>query len=151
MPFDENAERANREKFEEMLKLRSAMKPDAGNPETPGETLNLSDNDFEQAVKGHPIMVVDFWAPWCQPCRIVSPILEELATEYAGRVTFGKLNVDESPVVAATLGIQSIPTILIFKDGKPVDGMVGAVPKSQVESKIKANMGGGSRHPSPYQ
>jgi len=82
-------------------------------------------------------MVVDFWAAWCGPCRMVSPVIEQLASEYAGRVAFGKLNVDENPMVSSKFGVQSIPTILVFKSGKQVDGLVGALPKSYIESKFK--------------
>ncbi len=85
-------------------------------------------------------MVVDFWAAWCGPCRLVSPIIEQLAQQYAGKVTFGKLNVDENPMVSNTFQIQSIPTLLIFKNGQPVDGLVGAAPKQFIESKIKPHI-----------
>ena len=82
-------------------------------------------------------MVIDFWAAWCGPCRMVAPVIEQLATEYAGRVAFGKLNVDENPMVSNTFGIQSIPAILVFRNGIQVDGILGAVPKSYIESKFK--------------
>ena len=120
MPFDEKTEKANREKFEEMLRLRTPV-GEGGGQGGVGGTVSLTDHDFDQAVRDHPVMVVDFWAPWCAPCTVVSPMLEELASEFAGRVAFGKLNVDENPMVAAMLGIQSIPAILIFKNGRPVD------------------------------
>jgi len=86
----------------------------------------LTDLNFSQEVDKYPLLVVDFWAPWCGPCRMVSPIIEQLASELAGKVVFGKVNVDENPRVASTFGIQSIPTIAIFKNGKAVDGFVGA-------------------------
>jgi len=86
------------------------------------------------------LVVVDFWAPWCGPCRMVAPIIEQLATEYEGRVTFGKLNVDESPEVAARYGIRSIPTIGIFKDGEPVDGVIGAVPRQYLAAAIEKQL-----------
>ncbi len=89
--------------------------------------------DVEQA---SGVVVVDFWAPWCGPCRMVAPVIEQLATEYAGRVTFAKVNVDESPEVSARYGIRSIPTIGIFKDGEPVDGVIGAVPKQYLAAAI---------------
>ena len=98
--------------------------------------LTLNDSNFEGTIKKSHLIVVDFWAPWCGPCRAVSPVIEQLATELAGKVLFGKLNVDENPVVSSTFGIQSIPTIAIFKNGKTVDGFVGAASKSQILSKI---------------
>ena len=81
-------------------------------------------------------VIVDFWAPWCGPCRMVSPVIEQLAGELAGKVVFGKVNVDENPRIANTFGIRSIPTIAIFKNGKNVDGFVGATSKSQMQTKI---------------
>lgn len=98
--------------------------------------LILNDLNFAQAVKKYPLLVVDFWAPWCGPCRILSPTIEQLAKEFAGKVIFGKLNVDENPQVASAFGIQSIPTVAIFKNGQIVDGFVGAASKSQIQSKI---------------
>lgn len=100
--------------------------------------LTLNDSNFEGTIKKSQLIVVDFWAPWCGPCRAVSPVIEQLATELAGKALFGKLNVDENPVVSSTFGIQSIPTIAIFKNGKMVDGFVGAASKSQILSKISS-------------
>ena len=104
--------------------------------------IMLSDSNFNQTVEKYPLIVVDFWAPWCGPCRMVSPILEQLASELAGKVVFGKLNVDENPRIASTFGIRSIPTISIFKNGRAIDGFVGAASKSQMQSKIMAHLGG---------
>ncbi len=98
---------------------------------------HLSDDNFAAEVEqAAGLVVVDFWAPWCGPCRMVAPVIEQLATEYAGRVTFAKVNVDESPEVSARYGIRSIPTIGIFKDGEPVDGVIGAVPKQYLAAAI---------------
>lgn len=102
----------------------------------------LTDSNFNQTVEKYPLIVVDFWAPWCGPCRMVSPILEQLASELAGKVVFGKLNVDENPRIASTFGIRSIPTISIFRNGRAIDGFVGAASKSQMQSKIMAHLGG---------
>ncbi len=102
---------------------------------------HFSDENFAAEVEnGTGLVVVDFWAPWCGPCRMVAPIVEQLAQEYAGRVTFGKLNVDESPEVSARYGIRSIPTIGIFKDGEPVDGVIGAVPKQYLAAAIEKQL-----------
>jgi thioredoxin 1 len=98
--------------------------------------ITLTDSNFEQALKDNSLLIVDFWAVWCGPCRMVAPVVEQLATELAGKAVFGKLNVDENPQISRAFGIQSIPTIAIFKDGKAVDAIVGAVSKSQMQSTI---------------
>jgi len=106
-----------------------------------GKPIVLSDATFSSEIAKYPVLVVDFWAVWCGPCRMVAPIIEQLAKEYSGRVVFGKLNVDENPLTSNEFEVQSIPTLLIFVDGEPVDGIIGAVPKHQIESKIKARLG----------
>ncbi|OYT67582.1 thioredoxin [ANME-1 cluster archaeon ex4572_4] len=100
-------------------------------------TLTLTDNSFVETVRKYPLIVVDCWAPWCGPCKMVAPVLEELAKEYAGRVVFGKLNVDENPRVATEFGIMAIPTLFIFKNGEPVDVIQGALPKQHLEARVK--------------
>lgn len=91
----------------------------------------ITDNNFtEETSQG--VVVVDFWAEWCGPCRIVSPILEDLSRELTS-VQFKKINVDENPYVAQSLGITAIPTIMIYKNGKPVDRIIGALPKEQIK------------------
>ncbi len=98
----------------------------------------LKDENFQEEIGGHKgVAIIDFWAVWCVPCRMVSPIIEQIAEEYAGQVKVGKLNVDENRGVAAQFGIMSIPTIMIFKDGQMVDQIIGAVPKSVIVAKIK--------------
>ena len=105
--------------------------------------LILNDSNFTQAVQKYPLLVVDFWAPWCGPCRILSPTIEQLAKEFAGKVMFGKLNVDENPRVASAFRIQSIPTVAIFKNSQMVDGFVGVASKPQIHSKVSQYMGEG--------
>ena len=102
-----------------------------------GRPIILSDATFSSEISKYPLMVVDFWAAWCGPCRMVAPIVEQLAKEYSGRVAFGKLNVDENPLTSGEFQVQSIPTLLIFRDGHPVDGIIGAAPKYQIESKLR--------------
>ena len=95
-------------------------------PDTP---VTITDNDFDEAIKKYDTIVIDCWAPWCGPCRMVEPIIEELAKEMQGKVVFGKLNVDENPVTSAKHQIMSIPTLLVFKNGALVDQIIGAMPK----------------------
>lgn len=110
-------------------------------PSSVSSPITLSDSNFEQALKENSLLVVDFWAVWCGPCRMVAPVIEQLASELAGKVVFGKLNVDENPAISRTFGIQSIPTIAIFKNGKAIDAIVGAVSKSQMQSTILKYLG----------
>jgi len=96
----------------------------------------VSDRNFDQTTKSYPLLVVDCWAAWCAPCRAISPIVDELAKEYSGKVVFGKLNVDENPETTQKYGVQAIPTLLVMKDGQEVDRVIGIVPKNQLEAKI---------------
>jgi thioredoxin 1 len=98
--------------------------------------LTVTDSDFEAQAKANPYLLLDFWAEWCGPCRVIAPVLEELAGEYKDRVKVGKLNVDENRQVAARFGIRSIPTLLLFRDGERVDQIVGAHPKTTIKAKI---------------
>jgi thioredoxin 1 len=104
------------------------------------QPIVLTDSNFTSEVTKYPMMLVDFWAPWCGPCRMVSPIIEQLSREYSGKVAFGKVNVDENQRIAASFGIQSIPTLMIFKGSKAVDVIIGAMPKAQIEMKLKQQL-----------
>ena len=100
--------------------------------------LEVTDANFEELVNAGKPMVLDFWAEWCGPCRMVSPIIDELATEYEGKVTIGKMDVDNNNDLVAQFGIRNIPTVLFFKEGKLVDKQVGAAQKSAFVAKIDA-------------
>jgi thioredoxin 1 len=102
----------------------------------PDYPVILDNDSFDQAVNKYPILVVDCWAEWCVPCHMVAPVVEKLASKYKGEIVFGKLNVDETQEIAARFGIRSIPTLLIFKNGENVDGIVGALPEEILEEKI---------------
>ncbi len=101
--------------------------------------VEVNDSNFDQMVlQSKTPVLVDFWAAWCGPCRMVAPLVEELAGEYEGKVTMVKLNVDENPQIASQYGIMSIPTLLIFKDGAPVSNIVGFRPKAELQRSLDA-------------
>ncbi len=117
-------------KIQELVKRMSTPKID--------KPIVVSDRNFEQTVKNYPLVVVDCWAAWCAPCRAIAPIVDQLAKDYTGKVVFGKLNVDENPETAQRFGIMAIPTLLVMKDSKEVDRIVGVLPKSELEGKINS-------------
>lgn len=137
---DEELERIMQRKMNE-FSLRTNRNSDNENNQSSITTpITLTDQNFNEMVGRHNLLIVDFWAPWCGPCRMVSPVITELSQELAGKAVFGKLNVDENPMIASTFGIQSIPTIAIFKNGKAVDGIVGAASKSHILSKLTTHI-----------
>ena len=99
--------------------------------------FKVTDADIETNIKKYPIIVVDCWAPWCGPCRMVEPIIEELAKEMKGKIVFGRLNVDENRATSMKYGIMSIPTLLVFKNGKLVDNIIGAMPKEMLKKRLE--------------
>ena len=103
--------------------------------------IEITDANFEELVmKSDKPVVVDFWAEWCGPCRMIGPVIEEMSTEYNGRAIVGKVNVDMNPGVSARFGVRNIPTVLFIKNGEVVDKSVGAVPKNQLTSKLDAQL-----------
>ena len=128
---DPELERIHAKKMKE---LTSKMKEDKFSGNAP---IIVGDADFDETIQKHSLMLIDCWADWCGPCRMVEPTVAELARDYAGRVTVGKLNVDENPQIATRFGVMSIPTLLIMKNGVEVDRIVGAVPKHFIEERLK--------------
>ncbi|HEY4613764.1 MAG TPA: thioredoxin [Bacteroidota bacterium] len=103
--------------------------------------INITDDTFKkEVVESNTLTVVDFWAEWCGPCRMIAPVLEELAGIHAGEVKFTKLNVDENPATAMAFGVRSIPTMIFFRNGKVVDQVIGAMPKQPLENRIQKHL-----------
>ena len=106
-----------------------------------GKYIELNNSNFEEIIKKDGVVLIDFWAPWCGPCRMIAPVIEELAEEYEGKAVIAKVNTDEAPEIAGQFGIRSIPTVLFFKNGELVDQMIGAAPKAQYAAKLDALIG----------
>lgn len=105
-----------------------------------GKAIVLNDANFNEAINGDKPVLVDFWAEWCGPCKMIGPLVEELAGDYEGKAVIAKLNVDENPETTARFGVRSIPTLLVFKNGQIVDKQIGAVPKSVLSQKLQAQV-----------
>jgi len=129
-------------------KISQGLKPVCGKCRNPlpvsqastsnSEPITVTDASFSRDVEGSPLPVLlDMWAPWCGPCRMISPVVEQIASEMAGRLRVGKMNVDENPVTADRFGIRSIPALLVFKNGREVDRMVGAQPKTEISRRLQ--------------
>lgn len=135
---DEELKRLMKKKLMELYSKRNTG--DKSSKTVYSRPIIATDHNFEELIKSYPLVLVDFWAEWCLPCRVIAPAIEELAEEYAGKIVILKLNVDENPITASRYGITSIPTLMIFKNGRPVDVIVGAYPKKVIESRIRANI-----------
>lgn len=104
------------------------------------EPLNLDDSNFAQTINKYPLLLVDFWAPWCGPCRMMSPIIDQVGKEYIGKLVVGKVNVDENPNISRQFGISSIPTLILFKRGQAVNNIIGSVSKSRIDEMVKMHL-----------
>lgn len=134
MEEDEEFKRIRQKKMEELMERAKSEKSTLSKP------IELTEAKFREVIQNHLLVVVDCWAPWCAPCFMIAPILDELARDYAGKILFGKLNVDENQKIAMQYDIMSIPALLIFKNGKLVDRIVGAMPKQILEPKITRHL-----------
>lgn len=101
------------------------------------KTIEINDDNFEEIIKSHPLFILDCWADWCMPCRMIAPMVERLAEEHTGKVVFGKMNVDQNSTIPQHYEVMSIPTLLVFKNGKLIDRIIGAMPYETLNSKIK--------------
>jgi thioredoxin 1 len=133
-PADDDLQRLREERLREMearlLGDRSGV-------------FEIADDTFQETVRAHSALVIDVWAEWCGPCRMVAPVIEDLAREFSGRVAFSKCNVDENPRLAAQFSITAIPTLLFFANGMPVDRVVGALPKEAIKARVMRAFGTG--------
>jgi thioredoxin 1 len=137
--MSDEIEEIRQKKMAAMMQNATASKSGGnGWPEAP---VPVSDSDFEGFVKKYPKVVVDCWAPWCGPCRMLSPTIDSLAKDHRGKVVYGKLNTDENFATAGKYKIMSIPTLLFFKNGKLVDKMIGAAPRAIVEQNVNKSLG----------
>jgi thioredoxin 1 len=118
-------------------RLRAEMASQRIAPAAPARPVDVDDASLAEFVRGNRVAVIDVWAPWCGPCRIVGPIVDQLAGEMAGRVAFAKLNADDNPATMHAFGIQGIPTLLVFRAGRLVDRIVGALPKPALAAAIQ--------------
>ncbi|MEM3875071.1 MAG: thioredoxin [Candidatus Bathyarchaeia archaeon] len=118
-------------------KLHKLMKEFKEKKSLSGQVIHITDSNFKEVVGKNKLVLIDFFADWCMPCRMMAPVIEELAKEYADKVLVGKLNVDENPATADRFQVFSIPTLVIIKAGEEVDRIVGFAPKSQVEARLK--------------
>ncbi len=105
-----------------------------------GNTVTLTDNNFDSFIEGNPLVLVDCWAQWCKPCHMLTPILDELADEMAGKAAIGKLNVDENPGISYRFNISAIPTMLVFKNGVMQEPLVGVRPKEDIKKYLQSKM-----------
>ncbi|MGC9345923.1 MAG: thioredoxin [Candidatus Bathyarchaeales archaeon] len=131
---DEELMRIREKKLKEFMRLKEKNRKMSTKP------VQLTDSNFNEIVNKHSLALIDCWASWCAPCVVIAPIIEELAKGYAGKILVGKLNVDENPRTAERFQIFGIPTLLIMKNGKEVDRIVGLVPKNHIEARLKKYM-----------
>ncbi len=132
--IDPELEALRKKKMEQLQMLVDKEKEKTSWPST---TIPIGDPNFQEIVKKYPILLIDFWAPWCAPCKMIGPILEQLAGEFQGKVVIAKLDVDQNPGVASAFSVKGIPTMIMFKDGQPVERVTGALPRNTLKGLIE--------------
>ena len=125
---------------EKLKRMRESMSEEQGSGDWPSGPVEVTDSSFDDFVNKYEVSVIDCWAPWCGPCKMIAPIVEELAQEYKGQIAFGKLNTDENQAISMRYHVMSIPTLLVFKGGELADQIVGAMPKVMLETEIKKHL-----------
>ena len=125
---------------EKLKRMRESMSEEQGSSSWPSGPVEVTDSSFDDFVNKYDVSVIDCWAPWCGPCKMIAPIVEELAQEYKGQIAFGKLNTDENQAISLRYHVMSIPTLLVFKDGELANQIVGAMPKVMLETEIKKHL-----------
>lgn len=123
-------------KKREMLERLSGKTNNGATSRVPDEVLEMDDGSIGSAIRSYPLLVVDCWAPWCGPCRTMAPVIEQLAKKHKGKIVFAKLNVDHNPDTAARFQVMSIPAFLVFKQGRHVDTVIGAMPAERLDQKL---------------
>lgn len=134
MGDDEELEMIKHRELKKLMRTLKERRPAIDKP------IEVTDSSFMEVTQSHPLVVIDCWAPWCAPCRMIAPIIEAMARDYAGRILFGKLNVDENHVTAMQYQVMSIPTLLVFKNGELVDRIIGAMPRHLLEPRITRHL-----------
>ena len=137
---DEELEKIRMKKLKELVDRQQSYGTSGKGQNWPNTPITVSDTTFIQTIKEYPLVVIDCWAQWCRPCHMVTPVIEELARDFTGKIVFGKLNIDENRMSANNYNIMSIPTLLVFKNGKLVDQVVGAMPRDMLEPMITKHL-----------
>ncbi|MFW5945723.1 MAG: thioredoxin [Candidatus Natronoplasma sp.] len=130
---DEDVEKIKKEMVDKMMNEKESK-------EYPAEPVEVTDNNFEETIEGYPLVLVDFWAAWCGPCKMMEPVMEELAEDYQDDVVIGKMNVDKNQNIPSRFQVSSIPTLVLFKEGEVVDRIIGARGKEQLKQKFEEHL-----------
>lgn len=133
---DDELEKIRKRKLKELIDRQQSNSATEKGKNWPNTPITVTDTTISQTIERFPLVVIDCWAQWCGPCHMIAPVIEDLARDYTGKIVFGKLNTEENRMSATKFNIMSIPTLLVFKNGKLVDQLVGAMPREMLEPMI---------------